>query len=125
MSDIYVELPEFKPLDISKDDVETCADVPTLLDWFERLNESNLQTTEFLHAYRDAQVDDEDWFRRTGGRLAYVRIAARWVERRLLTLGAKVPYPPTDPRTRQLRILDDKICKLKAEIDRLTMKEAA
>lgn len=122
MTELYIDLrnaSDIREMDISKEIVDATDDVECLHDWHQTLIDKDTEISEFLQAYRLAQIDDEDYFRRTAGKLAYIRIASRWIERRLLSLGETVNYPPTDPRSRQLRILEEKIRKLNARVEEL------
>ena len=104
---------------IRRADIEAETDTETLIQLFQRLDEEALTLSEFLRAYREAEVDDEDYFERTAGKLAYIRIGTRWVERRILALGEVPPYPPNDPPARQLRLLSEAQEKLKLRVAQL------
>ena len=98
-------------VEIGMEDVAE-ASVATLHKWFKELNQNASDLAEFVAAFRLAQIDDEKYYRRTAGKIAYLKIAAKWIERRLLELGEKPRYSPTDPRCREIRILQDKLEKL-------------
>lgn len=119
MSDLYVDIEgaaDIRDLDLSKPIVDATTDLDTLHGWYDTLVNKSTEIAEFLQAYRLAEIDDEDYFRRTAGKLAYVRIALKWVERRILSLGAMVNYPPNDPRQKQLTILEEKLKKMTAKV---------
>lgn len=113
-----IDIPH-EPITIDRQVVAASCDVPQLTAWFIALNDQASHTGEFLRAYREAEVNDEDYFERTAGKLAFLRIACRWVEHRLIELGAYVPYSPADPRAKQLRILLEKVEKLTARLAKL------
>jgi hypothetical protein len=104
---------------IQRDEIEACLDVETLRDWFLKADSRELAMRSFMDAFRSAEIDDEPWFRRSAGALAYSMISKRWIERRILTLGGEVPHFPTDPRARALRILNDQHDKLKNRVREL------
>lgn len=119
------DLPEPRETFVTRDEIESCSDLETLSDWFRGHDERELEMHSFLDAFRAAEVDDEPWFRRTAGALAYAKIGKRWIERRILILGGEPPYQPTDPRARQLRILNGKVAKLEGQIEALLRRELA
>lgn len=114
-------VPNYEPRETAytREEIEACSDVDTLRDWFLDSDRRELDIRSFLDAFRSAEIDDETWFRRTGGALAYCVIGKRWIERRILQLGGEVPYYPTDPRARQLRILTEKLVKLNNRVEEL------
>lgn len=119
MVDLYVELSgrdDIDGLDLSKPIVAATSDIEVLLGWYAMLSDKQLEISEFIAAYRHAEIDDESYFKRTGGMLGFVSIALRWVEHRLLELDVTPPYRRTDPRSRQLRILNEAVNRMKAEI---------
>lgn len=104
------------------------ADEQTLLHWFAEIDKAIVQMRAFLESYREAEIDDTPYYRRTAGALAFAKISSKWIERRLLGMGITPPYPPEDPRGRQLRFLADRVEKLKnrvAELERLVLPVAA
>lgn len=116
-----IEMPER----FGKAMVESINDLDVLHDWYEKLDEIILATSEFIDAKVHADIDDEDWFARASSKLAHSRIAIRWVERRILKLGDKPDYPPTDPRTHTIRTMSESIMKLKARIVELEKRAQA
>lgn len=104
---------------IQREDIEECSDLPKLCEMYDKLQERAVEIKSFLSAFSDAEIDDEAWFRKAGGALAYREIARRWVEKRILLLGGSPPYWPTDPRTRQLRILNEKVERLQNRVREL------
>jgi hypothetical protein len=103
----------------AREDVDNCTDVETLAQWFVEHDARELEMRAHLEARRFAEIDDEDWFRRCAGALAYTSIGKRWIERRILTLGGEPPYFPTDPRARALRILNEQVGRLKHRLEEL------
>lgn len=101
------------------DEIQACTDVAVLCAWYANSDRRELHLKTFLETWRTADIDDPDWTKRTAGALAYCAIGKKWIERRILTLGGEVPYAPTDPRARQLRILNDKIVELQRHIAEL------
>jgi tRNA(Glu) U13 pseudouridine synthase TruD len=116
----YVELPDFgEDIDVSYDEIAAETDTALLHRYYEQLEQEALEMSSFIEAFRLAAVEDDKWFKGIGGKYAYNRIASRWIERRLLALGEKVNYPPTDPRSRELRILSQKVADLKRRVEEL------
>jgi hypothetical protein len=103
----------------SREEIDACNDLEALSEWFVDCDRRELDISNHLYACRQAEIDDENWFRRSAGALAYSRIAKVWIERRILTLGGVPPYFPTDPRSRQLRILNETVEKLKRRVELL------
>jgi hypothetical protein len=103
----------------SREEIDGCSDLETLSEWFLASDQRELHIRSFLEAMRTAEIDDETWFRRTGGALAYCVIGKRWIERRILILGGEPPYAPTDPRARALRVLNEKVAKLERRVAEL------
>lgn len=124
-SDFIVDLDDAEIPDISKEGLASENDIARLTGWYSTLDAKAMEMAEFVAAYRIAEIDDEDYFRRTAGALAYVRIAIRWVERRILELGETPPYSPLDPRSRQLRILNEKIEKMAKRLNQLEQEPAS
>ena len=115
-----VTLPEYEyEIDLSHDDVQSETDVAQLKADYLQLDQEGLEMVSFIEAYRLAEIDDEPWFRRIGGKLAYNKIAQRWIERRILELGETPPYQMSDPRARALRVLNEKVEKMAARIKEL------
>lgn len=116
MSEIFLEGLGRVELDLDCDEVAACSDEAQLAGWFGLIYAKIDEIECFISGYRDAGRGDEDWKRRAGGKLGYLRLAKRWVERRLLELGIPPPYPPTDPRTREIRRMERQIADLKREL---------
>jgi hypothetical protein len=111
---------------ITREQIAECEDLATLNAWFLETDERELHIRSFLDAFRAAQVDDESWFKRAGGALAWSKITKVFIERRILALGGEPPYQPTDPRAKALRSANDQIDKLKkrvAELERDAARE--
>lgn len=117
---INITPPEYEyDFDLSHEDVLKETDTDQLKADYLQLDQERLEIQSFIDAYRLAQIDDEPWFKRAAGKLAYMSMASRWVERRILALGETPPYQPTDPRARELRILQEKLGKLNRRVDEL------
>jgi hypothetical protein len=108
-----------------REEIEACSDIATLCDWYLVSDRRELEMRSFLDAFRAAEIDDDAWYRRTGGALAYCAIGKRCIERRILQLGGEVPYFPTDPRARAIRLLNDQVVKLKLRIEQLERERPA
>lgn len=103
----------------SREEIAACADVATLSEWFVATDARELQMRAFIDAFRAAAIGDEAWFRRTAGALAYCSMCKKQIERRILLLGGEPPYFPTDPRSRELRILSDKLARMHKRVAEL------
>jgi hypothetical protein len=119
VSDFLFERTSPRETSLTRDAIEGCTDLEQLGAWFEEELQRAVEMKAFLEAFRDADINDEIWFRRTAGALAYSKIGARWIERRILLLGGEPRYWPTDPRARQLRILNEKVEKLNNRVREL------
>ena len=106
---------DFRELNLSKEIVGAVTDEATLADWYTALGDKHLEVSSFARGYQEAGVEDDDYYRRTGGVLAFCKIAMKWIENRMLSLGQRPPYPPTDPRTREIQRLTEKVKKLSAQ----------
>lgn len=95
------------------DDIKECSDEATLLRWYTGMGEIYDHIKAHLSERRDADIGTDDYYDATAGKLAFLKIGQRHVERRMLELGFCVPYPPHDPRTKQIRLLEEKLKKLK------------
>lgn len=104
---------------VSIDEIRACSDLEVLCGWFMLADERELEQRAFLDAWRAAGIDDDDYYHRNAGALAYCAISKRHLERRILALGGMPPYSPADPRSRQLRILSDKLEKLQKRLNEL------
>lgn len=117
--DVHLEhdaIDEVSKLRLSKAVVFAEGDTSKLAHWYTVLTDKVLEIEAFIRAYKLADIDDDDWFRRTAGKVAYFEIASRWCEARLIQLGATPPYFPADPRTRQIASLNEKLNKLRTRI---------
>lgn len=103
-------------IDLSRDQIEGCADEAQLAAWFTAVNDKIDHIGAFCAGYREADYVDEDWRRRAGGKLGYLRLTLRWIERRMLSLDMSPPWPPTDPRVREVRNLERQNKTLKGEL---------
>jgi hypothetical protein len=110
--DLSFDHNDFDELELSKEIVAAVSDLPTLCGWYETLTEKSMQVSSFVSAFRHAQVDDDDWYRRSAGKLGFCNVGLKWVEQRILQLGGEPPYPLADPRNKQIRILLERVKKL-------------
>jgi hypothetical protein len=83
-----------------------------LADWYDAMVEKGAELTEFVRARDLADFDTEA----LTGKLAFIKIANRWVEARLIALGYPVPYPPTNPLKRELANSAKRIASLKKQV---------
>lgn len=114
-----IDWDEAERFDLSRDDIEAATDLQQLANWFNGLYRRSVEMKAFCEAYRETEIDDERWFRRLAGALAYCKIGMKWVERRILLLGGTPPYCPADPRGRQIHILQEKVAKLQRRVDEI------
>ena len=96
----------------SKAEIEACSDAATLALWYREMVELIEDMKAQVFGLRTAHVAGEDWLQRVGRKVGYLKMAARWIELRMITLGLPVPYLPSDPRQEELR-------RQRAVIDRL------
>lgn len=87
---------------LTREDVDRCAQPAQLAAWFTDRSEAAAELKIWIDAFRESGGREADWFRRAGGKLAYLRIEAHWIERRMLRLGAE----PRDPRQRKIHALE-------------------
>ena len=109
----YFEVETADDLRIDRADVAACTDEVTLAGWFTSCRAKAAEISEFITAFRHAQLERGDWYERAASKVAFLQIMSRVIETRMLDLGMRVPYPPADPRCRQLRVLERKLQKLK------------
>jgi hypothetical protein len=98
------------------DDIKACDDVNTLHDWFELQNSEAVAIKCFIQALDEADIDDESWFRRAGGALAFRMINVKWLERKIISLGETPRYWPSDPRAKELARLNEQVRSLKKRV---------
>ncbi len=114
MGEIYVEFSSdaLDDIDLSREIIAAMSDVDTLCHWYRSLTGKIMEMKEFVAAYRFAQVEDDDFYRRTAGKLGYCGVGMKLVEQRILELGGEPPYPLADSRNKQLRLLSEQVKKL-------------
>lgn len=121
MSDIFlvggasVEIDQ--DLSLDRNQVEGCVDGALLAAWFLAVGDKLDEIRAFADGYREVEYGDDDWRKRAGGKLGYLKLMARWIERRILNLGLEPPYHPTDPRARYIRNLERKLARLETELE--------
>ena len=110
--------------EIDIDDVNGCSDEKQLREWHDGLTTSKDRVTERIKAFRLAGTRDERWFHGAGGRVAYLGIGIRRVERRMKELGLA---SPNDPHGHGKRIADlqEKNRKLRALLQTHGIEEDA
>jgi len=86
-----------------KAEIEACSDAATLARWYRDCVETIKEIKAKIYGYRAAECAELGWLKRTGGKIAALKMAARWVEFRMRVLGLPVPYLPSDPRKEELR----------------------
>lgn len=114
MAVIFIDDDDGDDEEINIDDVQGCSDKDTLAHWFRSMMETGDRVRAHIEARRLADLAPDHWLERASAKVAYLRIGMKRVEERMLTLGLMVPYPPSDPRTRQAQKLEDKNRKLRA-----------
>lgn len=97
--------------DIDREDIAAERDELTLATWFTQCKDVALRIKDFIEAYRFAGLDKGDWYEAAASKMAFLSIGARMIEQRMQELGYPVPYPPHDPRTKHIRMLEEKIKK--------------
>lgn len=91
--------------DIELSDIRDETNEITLSRWYQTMFDLHQHIKAHCDGYREAGIEDNDWFRRTGGKIAYLKLGMRRIEARMLTLGFTPPYQPTDPRAIEIRQL--------------------
>jgi hypothetical protein len=97
---------------LSREIVKTITDQDTLTVWYDALIEKAAEISIFMKIMEEIGIDMEP----AAGKVAFCKIAARWVEFRLRELGFPVPYPPNDPRTVEIERNGKRIAALKAQV---------
>lgn len=114
--DFEFDVDDTQQITITREMVAACNDPADLIHWFESLDARIVTIKEFWDAFKDTGLKDDDWKRRHCGALAYNNIGLKWVERRLLALGVKPPYPHSDPRGQHIFQLMEENRALKARL---------
>lgn len=92
--------------------VKTLNNGEEMQDWYDALIEKGMEISEHVKALNIGEYETE----RAAHKIAYCRIAARWIEHRLIELGLPVPYPVKDPRQMQLTQMSAAINRLKNQV---------
>ncbi|GAM01887.1 hypothetical protein [Sphingomonas parapaucimobilis] len=98
--------------DLSRSFVNAQTDGLLLAGWYTAIEEKASEMQEFLRAKEIAGLDVDA----AAGKLAYTKMALRWVEARLVTLGYDVPFPPHNPLKREIGNLHKRINRLKQQV---------
>ncbi|MBA3053636.1 MAG: hypothetical protein FP826_01565 [Sphingomonadales bacterium] len=98
---------------VTRDDIEACADEAVLAGWFAAYGETIEELKAFVEGFRFTGSADPDWLRRSGGKLGYLTLTRRRIERRMLTLGFTPPWSPRDPRSVLIRRLEGEVARLR------------
>lgn len=85
--------------------IESCRDAAQLAQWFSETVEQIEGLRIDIEAFRYAGTARDDSLYRAGGLLAHLGRTRRWLERRMLQCGFPIPWPPTDPRLREIKNL--------------------
>lgn len=112
----WIDAEETEGIDIKRVDIEQCVDLDQLCVWFINLIDTADIVSCQLDAFKEAGTAKEEWLHRAGGKLARCKVAMRWVDRRIISLGGKTPHPPTDPRTVEINRLLEENRKLKRRV---------
>ncbi|MDK8188407.1 MULTISPECIES: hypothetical protein [Sphingomonas] len=97
---------------LSRAFINAQTDGKKLAGWYAAIDEKAWEMQEFLRAKELAGLDVEA----AAGKLAYTKMALRWVEARLVTLGYEVPFPPHNPLKREIGNLHKRITRLKQQV---------
>ncbi|MES3042711.1 hypothetical protein [Sphingomonas faeni] len=97
---------------LSREFVNAQTDGDMLADWYDAMVEKGAELTEFVRAREIGDFDTEA----LTGKLAFIKIANRWIEARLIALGHHVPYPATNPLKRELANNAKRILTLKKQV---------
>lgn len=92
-----------------RDEIMASTSPAMLVQWYRDAVVTIEEIRASVEGYRMAGIAEADWLQRVGKKLGYLKHTARWCELRLLELGYTVPYLPSDPRTRQIRLLEDRV----------------
>lgn len=106
-------------VDINRSQIEAEEDEQELRGWYLAMVDAADVVSTQLAAYREAGTATDDWLHRAGALLARAKLSLRWVERRMLYLKYRVPYPPNDPRTKEIGRLAEENRKLKNRVFQL------
>lgn len=99
---------------ITDQQIERCSDEAALARWYTGMHELHEQLRAKVEAQRFCENFDKAWLDRVSGKIGWLRVGMRKVEARMIGLGFAVPYPPIDPRVREIRNLAKSVQRLKA-----------
>ena len=95
--------------EITRTDIETSLDADWLAEQYRLATGLYFQIRTHISERKFAGLDDTEWFERAAGKCAFLKLGTKWIEARLIELGADVPYPPTDARNMTIRRLDAQV----------------
>ncbi|MEO5586084.1 MAG: hypothetical protein ABIQ81_00155 [Novosphingobium sp.] len=104
------------PRDAVIDMIAASADTGMILEWFRVAQRRIANIRDDVESYKFVGTADPDWLRRTGGYLSHLTKVKRWTGDRLIELGLTPPWPPSDPRVRENRLLEARVRKLTAAL---------
>ena len=102
--------------EVSKDDVFASVDVAKLYEMHRGLYDLFDAIQSKIEAYTTAGIADRDWVGRAAGKVAYSKMAIRWVERRLAELNADIPPTREGKDKATIRRLKSELSEAKALI---------
>jgi hypothetical protein len=103
-------------VDLSRAEIEIETNEATLAGWYILTLDTADRISVQLKAFIEAETATDEWRHRAGAMLARCKLAMRWIERRMLTLGFMPPYPPNDPRARDITRLTEEKRKLERKV---------
>lgn len=98
--------------DLSRRFIDRQTNGAMLARWYDAIAEKKAELHEFVGARKLGGLDIEP----IAGKLAFVAMAQRWVEARLIAIGHDVPYPPTHPLKREIANQAKRIKSLKQQV---------
>ena len=110
----YIDIVDHDDDEIDIDDITECTDEGELAAWFKQLSAAYEDIWFFIDERKFSGIAEAEWLSRASGKCVYLKKGIRRVEVRMLELGFTVPHPPTDPRVKVIRRLEEKLRKVKA-----------
>jgi len=89
-------------VDLDRSEIESETSEQVLVGWFLLALDTADVISVQLDAFTEAGTAKDEWKYRAGAMLARCKLAMRWIDRRLLSLGFVTPYPPNDPRSKEI-----------------------
>lgn len=106
-------------VDLDRREIETSTSQQDLVGWYLLALDTADVISVQLYAFTEAGTAKDEWRYRAGSMLARCKLAMRWIERRLLTLGFTPPYAPNDPRSKEITRLIAENRKLERKVYQL------